>query len=156
MPLFTYTARDSSGKNISDTVEAPSRRDALRVLAARGLNVIAANEAAAPRTASKSRPGAAPEIRLSTPRGAPDRKQRLPVLEALHDLTTSGMSAGEAVRLLSLRIKEPALRVLCNGLWERLSEGAPLSRAMSDFPAVFDSATINLIQAGEATGSLVR
>jgi type II secretory pathway component PulF len=64
------------------------------------------------------------------------------------------MSAGEAVRLLSLRIKEPALRTLCNGLWERLSEGSPLSRAMSEFPAVFDAATINLIQAGEATGSL--
>jgi type II secretory pathway component PulF len=154
MPLFTYTARDSSGKNISDTLEAPSRRDALRVLAARGLKVIAANEAATARTVTKARPGAAPELRLSTARGTPDRKQRLPLLEALHDLTTSGMSAGEAVRLLSLRIKEPALRVLCNGLWERLSEGAPLSRAMSDFPAVFDSATINLIQAGEATGSL--
>jgi type II secretory pathway component PulF len=64
------------------------------------------------------------------------------------------MSAGEAVRLLALRIKEPALRALCTGLWERLSEGAPLSRAMGDFPGVFDPATINLIQAGEATGSL--
>jgi type II secretory pathway component PulF len=82
------------------------------------------------------------------------RAQRLPFLEALHDLVTSGMSAGEAVRLLSVRIKEPALRTLSVSLWERLSEGAPLSRAMADFPAVFDSATINLIQAGEATGSL--
>ena len=154
MPLFTYTARDSSGKNISDTLEAPSRRDALRVLAARGLQVIAANEAVAVRPGGKARPGSPAEVRASAVRGAPDRKQRLPFLEALHDLTTSGMSAGEAVRLLSLRIKEPMLRVLCNGLWERLSEGAPLSRAMSDFPAVFDSATINLIQAGEATGSL--
>ncbi|HTO03655.1 MAG TPA: type II secretion system F family protein, partial [Opitutus sp.] len=154
MPLFTYTARDSSGKNISDTLEAPSRRDALRVLAARGLQVIAATESVAVRAGGKARPTAAPEVRISTARGAPDRKQRLPLLEALHDLTTSGMSAGEAVRLLSLRIKEPALRVLCNGLWERLSEGAPLSRAMSEFPAVFDAATINLIQAGEATGSL--
>ena len=154
MPLFTYTARDSSGKNISDTLEAPSRRDALRVLAARGLQVIAATESVAVRGGGKARPTAAPEVRISAARGAPDRKQRLPLLEALHDLTTSGMSAGEAVRLLSLRIKEPALRTLSNGLWERLSEGAPLSRAMSEFPAVFDAATINLIQAGEAPGSL--
>lgn len=154
MPLFTYTARDSSGKNISDTLEAPSRRDALRVLAARGLQVIAANEAVAVRPGGKPRAAASAEPRVPTRRGAPDRKQRLPLLEALHDLTTSGMSAGEAVRLLALRIKEPALRVLCTGLWERLSEGAPLSRAMGDFPGVFDPATINLIQAGEATGSL--
>jgi general secretion pathway protein F len=46
------------------------------------------------------------------------------------------------------------LRALCAGLWEKLSEGAPLSRAMADYPAVFDSSTVNLIQAGEATGSL--
>ena len=58
------------------------------------------------------------------------------------------------MRLLSQRIKEPALRALCQGLWERLSEGLPLSRAMEEFPHVFDSSTVNLIQAGEATGGL--
>lgn len=154
MPFFTYTARDGSGRNVSDTLEAPSRRDALRVLAARGLQVITANETVAVRGTAKVKAGAAPAPRVPTSRTGPNRKQRLPLLEALHDLTTSGMSAGEGVRLLSMRIKEPALRTLCNGLWERLSEGSPLSRAMGEFPAVFDSATINLIQAGEATGSL--
>ncbi|HNC23074.1 MAG TPA: type II secretion system F family protein, partial [Opitutaceae bacterium] len=82
------------------------------------------------------------------------RKHRLPFLEALRDLLTSGLSAGEAVRLLSIRIKEPGLRTLCVGLWERLSEGAPLSRAMADFPEVFETSTVSLVQAGEATGSL--
>ncbi len=90
------------------------------------------------------------------PRGpaAPRRADRLPFLESLHDLTSSGLSAGEAVRLLSIRIKEPRQRALCEGLWARLSEGAPLSRAMAAFPQVFDTSTINLIHAGEATGSL--
>lgn len=46
------------------------------------------------------------------------------------------------------------MRVLCTGLWERLSEGGTLSRSMAEFPTVFDPATVNLIQAGEATGSL--
>lgn len=154
MPHFTYTARDGSGRNISDTLEAPSRRDALRVLAARGLQVVSANESVAVRGTTKTRATTAVAVRTPAARVAPTRKQRLPFLEALHDLTTSGMSGGEAVRLLSLRIKEPALRTLCNGLWESLSEGSPLSRAMAEFPTVFDSATINLIQAGEATGSL--
>jgi general secretion pathway protein F len=58
------------------------------------------------------------------------------------------------VRLLSIRIKEPRLRTLCAGIWEQISEGAPLSRAMASFPAVFDPSITNLIQAGEATGSL--
>ena len=53
-----------------------------------------------------------------------------------------------------MRIKEPRQRALCEGLWARLSEGAPLSRAMEAYPEVFDSSTTNLIRAGEATGSL--
>lgn len=153
MPRFTYTARDRSGRTVSDSLEAANRRDALRLLAARGLQVVTANEATVAVANGRPRPAKAAAPRQAR-RQALDRGQRLPFLEALHDLTTSGMSAGEAVRLLSTRIKEPALRALCTALWERLSEGAPLSRAMADFPAVFDSATVNLIQAGEATGSL--
>lgn len=154
MPRFTYTARDRSGHNVSDVLEAPSRRDALRLLAARGLQVVSATEAGGSSSGSRPAPATAAEPKFTGRRVALNRSQRLPFLEALHDLTSSGMSAGEAVRLLSLRIKEPALRTLCVGLWERLSEGSPLSRAMADHPTVFDSATVNLIQAGEATGSL--
>ena len=57
--------------------------------------------------------------------------------------TSSGLSAGEAVRLLSVRIKEPQQRALCAGLWERISEGAPLSRAMAEFPDIFDPSITN-------------
>jgi len=147
MPRFTYSARDRGGKDITDVLEAPSRKDALRLLAARGLQAVAVQEAGGGRAARSVAGAAAVPVELT-------RKHRLPFLEALHDLLTSGMSAGEAVRLLSVRIKEPGLRTLSGGLWERLSEGAPLSKAMGEFPAVFDASTVSLIQAGEATGSL--
>jgi general secretion pathway protein F len=170
MPRFAYTARDRLGQSVTDTVESPSRKDALRLLAARGLQPMRLVEesgpakpkakarlpkpaaAAAPATAATRRPAARSfALRGSVKLG---RAHRLPFLQALHDLTTSGLSAGEAVRLLSQRLKEPALLKLTGGLWERISEGAPLSRAMAEYPQVFDEATLNLLQAGEATGSL--
>lgn len=161
MPRFAYKARDQAGRTVESSVEAPNRKDALRVLSARGLVVAlvteeAADDAAArPRAAAQAhalpQESAGPRPRADA---APRRAERLPFLESLHDLTSSGMSAGEAVRLLSIRIKEPRQRTLCEGLWARLSEGAPLSRAMEAFPEVFDSSTVNLIHAGEATGSL--
>lgn len=155
MPRFSYTARDRSGSAVHAELEAPSRKDALRVLASRGLQVSSVTEAdTAPGRPAKKKGAEAKAERAANRAVALSRKQRLPFIEALHDLTSSGLSAGEAVRLLSLRIKEPGLRIISGGLWERLSEGAPLSRAMADFPAVFDQATVNLIQAGEATGSL--
>ena len=165
MPRFAYRARDPSGKTVESTIDAPGRKDALRLLSARGLSVLSVAEptaaaapapaGAAPRAPRRPEPLAdSPSGSRTSPETTPRRADRLPFLESLHDLTSSGLSAGEAVRLLSVRIKEPRQRALCEGLWGRLSEGAPLSRAMEAFPAVFDGSTVNLIRAGEATGSL--
>ena len=156
MPRFAYSARDRAGQSVAAELDAPSRKDALRLLAARGLQVANVSELAAGPVGKAGKPSAK-RLPKSSGRIAalpPRRAERLPFLESLHDLTGSGLSAGEAVRLLSTRIKEPRLRTLCAGVWERISEGAPLSRALGAYPEVFDSATVNLIQAGEATGSL--
>lgn len=156
MPRFSYTARDRTGSTVTADLEAPNRKDALRVLGARGLQVTAVAEVAT----NAKRGGSAKPTAGATkaaPRAAArelGRAECLPFLEALHDLATSGLSAGEAVRLLSIRIKEPRLRALCSGIWEQISEGAALSRAMASYPQVFDPSITNLIQAGEATGSL--
>ena len=160
MPRFSYKARDPEGRPVDGSIDAPSRKDALRLLGARGLSVAAVSEAsgspapATRRPASKVAESAAEPGSAARGESAPRRAERLPFLEALHDLTSSGLSAGEAVRLLSMRIKDPRLKTLCEGLWARLSEGAPLSRAMEAYPGVFDPSTVNLIRAGEATGSL--
>lgn len=171
MPSFSYTARSrTSGQTVSDVLDAPSRKDALRLLTARGLTPVQVSEAAAgsKKRSSSARKSAAPSSApaASAPASysfgsakAPtaaslSRRERLPFLESLVDLTTSGLSAGESVRMLSVRIKEPRLRLLCGLLWEQLSEGAQLSRAMGTLPNVFDSSTLNLIQSGEATGNL--
>jgi general secretion pathway protein F len=160
MPRFAYTARDRAGQTVAADLEAPSRKDALRLLSARGFLVSAVTELASGPAGKK---GVAKTAKLSPAEAriarrasavVPGKKECLAFLEALYDLMTSGLSAGEAVRLLSVRIKEPRLRSLCAGLWERISEGAPLSRAMAEFPQVFDPSITNLIQAGEATGSL--
>ncbi len=156
MARYAYSARDRSGQSVSAELDAPSRKDALRLLTARGLQVANVTELQAGPVGKGGKASAkrAPKSTARIAAQAPRRSERLPFLESLHDLTSSGLSAGEAVRLLSTRIKEPRLRTLCAGVWERISEGAPLSRALGSYPEVFDSATVNLIQAGEATGSL--
>lgn len=174
MARYSYSGRDRSGGSATGEVDAPSRRDALRILASRGVQVSRVSEAGggdAPAKASRGKAAAKPkeasggadgakkagfELKLSGGKkdGTPRKAEGLPFLESLYELTSSGLSAGEAVRLLSIRIKDPRLRALTGGLWEQLSEGVPLSRAMGNFPQVFDTATVNLIQAGEATGSL--
>src|SRR4051794_6650932 len=109
MPRFSYTARDRAGKSVTADLEAPSRKDALRLLGARGLQVASVNEVAGAGTPKKSagasvaKSAGAAAARGSRPASTRTltRRECLPFLEALHDLVTSGLSAGEAVRLLS-------------------------------------------------------
>ena len=112
MPYFTYTARDRSGQAVADELEAPSRKDALRRLQARGLQPLKLTErSAAPRKAKKpkaaSSSSSASSVSSSSVRGVGKikftRQQRLPFLQAVFDLTSSGLSAGEAIRLLAAR-----------------------------------------------------
>lgn len=164
MPRFTYTARSASGKTVEATLEAPSRKDAARLLAARGLQTVRLAESgggpgvAAAAPAKKSGPASFLDTEVvpaaKTGRAAFDSDLQLPFLQSLSDLIGAGMPAGEAVRLLSTRLQEPQLRALCAALWERLSEGLPLSHAMESVPGVFAAHTVNLVAAGEATGNL--
>lgn len=153
MPEFAYTARDAQGKSVRDTVNASSRREALRLLAARGLQPVSLNERTAAKTAatpSHTPTSGSPASTKATPRA----DDLLPFLQSLSELTSSGMSPGEAVRLLANRIKAARLRTLCVIIWDGLKEGLTLSQTMETVPAVFDPQTVNLVRAGEATGSL--
>jgi type II secretory pathway component PulF len=151
MPSFRYTARDTAGQMVEATLESHSRRDALRTLASRGLQPIRLEEAGA--TGAK-RAAAANSSSASTERIVFTRTEHLPFLQALHELTTSGLSAGEAVRLLSLRLKDKNLKALSGAIWESLSEGRTLSHALEQIPKTFDRQTVSLIRAAEATGNL--
>lgn len=149
MPSYRYTARDRTGQLVEAVLDAANRRDALRALAARELQPIKLDDlAAAPRSGPAGNKVATSDLT------ALSRREHLPFLQALHELTSSGLSAGEAVRLLSLRLKEKNLRLLSAAVWERLSSGLTLSLAMEQIPRTFDRQTVSLIRAAEATGNL--
>lgn len=146
MATFAYTARDGAGRTVQGEVNAATRKEALRVIAARQLQPVALAENAGV-AAGTTAPAAGAEMRAR-------RRDLLPLLEALAELVASGMSAGEAVRLLAARLQERRLRALSGRLWEQLKEGQTLSGAMEQVPEVFDAQTVSLVRAAEATGSL--
>lgn len=149
MPSYRYTARDRAGQLAEGVLDAANRRDALRVLAVRELQPVRLDDmAAAPRSGPAGTKAAMADL------SSLSRNEHLPFLQALYELTSSGLSAGEAVRLLSLRLKEKNLRRLSAAVWERLSGGLPLSQAMEQIPGTFDRQTVSLIRAAEATGNL--
>src|ERR1700685_2796475 len=85
MPRFEFKARESSGKTVESAIEAPSRKDAIRLLSTRGLSVTSVSDAAAasaaaakaaarragPPAARRRRPGAEGGDRAAALREAP-------------------------------------------------------------------------------------
>src|SRR3954470_6513284 len=91
MPRFAYSARDASGRTATDEVTAPSRKDALRLLTARGLRPLQLNElTSGGKPTAKAPTPAARNDSLSLVPGKSDgqfsRAHFLPFLQALSEL----------------------------------------------------------------------
>lgn len=152
MPTFHYTARDAKGAETRGRLEAGSRKQALAQLRARQLTPSQLDEGAAPAVQE----GEGLSLVVLGGKGVKrfGRAQALPFLRALMGLVTSGIQVADGVKLLGKRLSDPTLRSLAASLWDQLSQGRSLSQAMTAHGAVFDEATVNLVEAGEATGRL--
>jgi len=152
MPIFHYTARDAKGAETRGQLEAASRKQALAQLRARQLVPSRLEEGAAPAVAG----GEGLSLVVLGGKGARrlGRAHALPFLRALMGLVTSGIQVADGVKLLGKRLTDPTLRSLSASLWDQLSQGRSLSQAMTAHGAVFDESTVNLVEAGEATGRL--
>jgi type II secretory pathway component PulF len=173
MPRFQYTARNAGGTLVKGDLDAASRREAIRQIGLRNLYPVSLSDGggAATRKATSRKSKAAGREKSSEPSsrsGAKEKKSSrprfggsklsprnaLPFLRSLSELISSGMPVGDAVRLLSVRLKDPQLRQLATSLWENISSGQSISDAVAEAPEVFEESTVHLIRAGEATGNL--
>ncbi len=174
MARFQYTARDSAGTLVKGALEAASRKEAIRLIGLKELYPVSltdgggsAPKKAAPARKAKrdksagERPAAAAEkSRAPASAGASLQssglgpRHALAFLRSLSELISSGMPVGDAVRLLSVRLKDPKMRHLAAYLWEQVSAGESISEAMGSLPETFEESTVHLIRAGEATGNL--
>ncbi len=175
MARFDYTARDPSGSLVKGNLEAATRKEAIRMIGMRELYPVSIKDGggnSAPRKAARtkresasrekrgeSRSAKAPEKTKTSPSfsfGSSNLGPRhaLSFLRSLSELISSGMPVGDAVKLLSVRLKDPSLRKLAGALWENVSAGQSISDAMAEAPEIFEESTVHLVRAGEATGSL--
>ncbi len=159
MPTFTYKAVDAGGKTRTGGIEAEDRRSAARKLAGQGFRVVALH--AGNRLpdviagAQKFSDSGEMPAKLKQKRFFGTHRSGWDFIDSFYQLHESGLAPGDAVKLLSQRVNDPALRFLCQSLWRDIGEGATIAGAMSRFPAVFDNSTIYLIEAGENTGNLL-
>ena len=164
MGIYSYTAKSSSGERVQGTIDANDRRAAMVQIERMGHVPISVKEGAGPAPKKKLRKGVKEksdtasrfklERRASTK--APKMKLRELLLfsQELSDLLASGMTLGTALNTLSNRKNNPGTGDIITGLRDEIIKGTSLSEALAQYPQTFQSLYVNLVKAGEASGTL--
>ena len=146
MPSFAYRAYAADGATRAGRIEAQSRQRAVAQLRADGLQVFAIDPVS-------GRPVAFWRRDLFG-RDRVNDAARLAFLREFGTLLGAGLTVDRALRLVE-RQAGPALRPVLADILERVVGGAALSRAMAAHPQAFPRDMVDIVRAGEATGTLV-
>lgn len=183
MAQFRYTARNPQGQLVDGVVDANDRSSAIaqveqqrlvpiKILAAAEEQAKPAKSVSPPKSkaeskslvtktekpaiapARKSKAAAEPESVTANSNLSLSHAQQYLFSEQLAHLLSAGMTLDESLGVLVKRLKHPKLRALSKSLHQSLVDGRSLSQAMRDFPKIFSPLYVNMVSAGEASGSL--
>jgi type IV pilus assembly protein PilC len=146
--LFTYTAVDSTNIQREGTVEAPTIDAAITAVQKRGYTLISIDEVNAKQNITKLFTvnfSFFPSI---------SNKDIVILSRQIATLFQAQVSPLRIFSLLSAESENEQLQIVLNQIVEDLQAGSSISRALAAHPHVFSSFYINLVRAGEESGSL--
>ena len=139
MQEFTYTVTDKKGTYHKGLVQAVNPKQAANILHERGFTVISIVE----------KKGAF-EINLFNKIGIGPIAQ---FTRQLATMITSGLPLAESLEVLQKQTENKRLQVIIRSISEDISGGTDFSSSLSKHSEVFNAAYINVIKAGEASGT---
>ena len=158
MAVFNYTARDASGGQTSGTINSPDRNVAVSELMSQGLTPISVLGDGDSKPASKRSSLAneeAPARRFGQRRKKPKLQDLANFTRQLVNLLKAGMPLTGALRSMASLDSEGIDETVCAQLLADVKEGRNLSASMGKFPDIFPEMYLNMVRAGESSGSMV-
>jgi len=149
MPVYEYSALNPAGKKLKGIVEADSRTAARQKIRQSGNYPVDIKETLSGRKAEKKK-------KLSLPRlGGRIKQQEVHIAtRQLATLLGAGIPLVPALNGLIEQTTNPAFRTIITQIKDQVNEGNSLTTALSEHPRIFSKIYINMVQAGEASGSL--
>lgn len=148
--LFTYTAVDSTNIQREGTVEAPTIDAAIAAVQKRGYTVVSIDE-----VARKTGLAGLFNVQFSFFPSI-SNKEIVILSRQIATLFQAQVSPLRIFRLLSAESGNDQLQIVLNQVVDDLQAGSSISRALASHPQVFSSFYVNLVRAGEESGSLER
>ena len=145
-PIYDYKALDSVGKNQKGIVEAESQKAARAKLKKQGLMI---TEIAEKSSLREQKSGG---IQLFGPRvGAQEIAN---MTRQLASLVKANIPLVEALGALVDQTENERLKVILSQVRQDVNEGSSLAKSTGKHPKIFDNIFVNMIEAGESSGTL--
>jgi general secretion pathway protein F len=146
MAIFSYKGMDRSGKEIKNTINTESIAAAKAKIKAMGIMLIDIKEQKAQGTS-----GGSNFFKMGASVGVDDLAM---MTRQLATLIKAKIQIVEALAALVDQVENVTLRLVLADLRQKVNEGASLAKALADHPKVFNTVYINMVEAGEASGTL--
>jgi general secretion pathway protein F len=149
MPVYEYTALDKAGKNKTGIIDADSAVAARQKLRGTGIFPVEVKE-----TAARPKDQPAGQVTVSTLFKRVRPGEVSVVTRQLSTLLGAGITLVPALEALITQVANPLLKKIMAQIKESVNEGNSLAFSLSQHPKVFSQIYINMVRAGEASGSL--
>jgi type IV pilus assembly protein PilC len=143
--FYEYVALDRENKRVKGNYTAATKEEVVQQIVSRGLTVLSIDEVSPLFSLDKLK-----EINI----GGVPLKERVIFMKQFAIMINAGLSITRALEVLSIQAQNPRFKIALKDIYKAVSGGVTLSDAMTKFPDVFDTITINLIRAGEQSGNL--
>ncbi len=154
MPTFIFQAIDDKGTTIKDKIEALSSEEVLETIRSRSLYPTTIKQvkdkALIKSTTAKKRKSSLTSLSF----GSVSNKQTNPFTRQLSTLQDADIPIVQSLTILQTQMKKGLLKSTIGEIIADIKGGDTLSIAMSKHPKVFDKLYVNIINAGEISGTL--
>lgn len=149
MPVFEYKAYAAGGKAQRGIVEAENSKAARQKLKKQGLAVFEIGEKSAMKATAADKQAAS-----SLFGGKASAKDIAMMTRQLASLVKANIPLVECLGAMVEQSENPQIKLVLAQVRQDVNEGASLAKAMNKHPKVFDNIFVNMIEAGESSGTL--
>lgn len=149
MPVYEYTALDGAGKNVNGIIDADSAVVARQKLRGSGIFPVQVKK-----TSSKPKDVPSSSVTISNIFKRVKPGELSATTRQLSILLGAGVTLVASLDALIAQIANPLLKKIMAQVKESVNEGRSLAFSLSQHPKIFSQIYINMVRAGEASGSL--
>lgn len=144
MPIYTYKGLDKTGKEVKSSMNAESVIQAKSKIRQSGVMLIDIKE-------KKAKKNSANSVSIGSPVNIEDIAL---MTRQLATLVKAKIQIVESLQALQDQVDNEYLRVVISEVKQDVNEGSSLAKAMAKHPKVFNNVYVNMVEAGEASGTL--